>query len=60
MTATEVPICERCWSEIRPGERFAKLGQIRRATLRGDIEWSYTYLHPYADNACAPTSEETP
>lgn len=46
-------ICERCWAECRPGERFAQFGHIVGSTLHGDVQWVYTYLHVYdRDEGC--------
>lgn len=46
------PLCERCWGPVLDGQRFAMLGHIRHADLRGNVEWSYTWVHAYADGGC--------
>lgn len=52
------PLCERCWCPILPGQQFAKLGQILQATLLGDIEWTFTYVHRYSrDEGCETAVE---
>lgn len=44
---------ERCWGKVLPAERYARLGHIVGSTLHGDVQWAYTYLHPYdSDEGC--------
>lgn len=46
-------LCERCWQVCLPGEQVAKLGHIVGSTLHGDIQWAFTFLHPYdRDEGC--------
>ncbi len=40
-------LCERCYTPCLDGERFVRLGHMAGSTLRGDVEWAYTYLHHY-------------
>lgn len=40
-------LCERCYSPVLRSERAVRLGHIVGSTLRGDLMWSYTFLHPY-------------
>lgn len=38
-------LCERCWREIHPDDKFVRFAHVGGSTLTGDIAWANTYLH---------------
>ncbi|MDN5861047.1 MAG: hypothetical protein L0H84_20775 [Pseudonocardia sp.] len=53
-------LCERCYTPVRPTQRYARLGHITGTPLTGDIRWAHTFLHVYdRDTGCATTPADT-